>query len=120
MRDNRGIKVTPDDDDDDDIVRAWPRLVVSPYARGFSRPDTISFSRLGNPLPPPQNLARVASARTLLPRSPLIRSVNFEGKIIIRRAFSFLPSENIESMEVHPTYIRRYDVKIVFYLCNNT
>lgn len=95
MRDNRGIKVTPDDDDDDDdIVRAWPRLVVSPYARGFSRPDTISFSRLGNPLPPPQNLARVASARTLLPRSPLIRAVNFEGKIIIRRAFSFLPSED--------------------------
>lgn len=90
MRDNRGIKVTPDDDDDDDLVRAWPRLVVSPYARGFPRPDTISFSRLGNPLPP--LLARVATAQ-FLPRSPPIRSpLISKEKYSARRVSSFPPS----------------------------
>lgn len=110
MRDNRGIKVTPDDDDDDDdLVRAWPRLVVSPYARGFPRPDTISFSRLGNPLPP--LLARVATAQ-FLPRSPPIRSpLISKGKVLdSTRIFVSTITRKIRSIISN----MHVDLKIVF------
>lgn len=105
MRDNRGIKVTPDDDDDDDLVRAWPRLVVSPYARGFPRPDTISFSRLGNPLPP--LLAR--SISSAFAADPI--AVNLEGKVLgSTRIFVSTITRKIRSIISN----MHVDLKIVF------